>query len=167
MKLNSLRDVFIHELKDLYSAEKQLTRALPKMAKAAANEELCAAFEEHTQQTEEHINRLEKILADLGESTRGDKCKGMEGLIAEGADIMDQDGLPEAIDALLVSAAQRVEHYEIAGYGSARTFAEMLGEEEAARILQQTLDEEVETDEKLTQLAESTVNSQADEAEEE
>jgi ferritin-like metal-binding protein YciE len=162
MKINSLRDVFIHELKDLYSAEKQLTKALPKMAKAAANENLAAGFEEHLQETEEHVNRLEKILKDLGETTRGDKCKAMEGLIEEGSKLIEEDGNPEAIDALLISAAQRVEHYEIAGYGSARTFAKLLGENAAAKILQQTLDEEGATDKKLTKLAESQVNRQAE-----
>ena len=161
MKINSLRDVFIHELKDLYSAEKQLTRALPKMARAAANEDLAAGFDEHFHQTEEHVNRLEKILKNLGESTRGDKCKAMEGLIEEGAQVIGEKGVPQALDALLISTAQRVEHYEIAGYGSARTFAELLGEDEAASLLQQTLDEEAETDEKLTRLAESAVNPQA------
>jgi ferritin-like metal-binding protein YciE len=161
MKIKSLRDVFIHELKDLYSAEKQLTHALPKMAKSAANEELAAGFEEHLRQTEEHVNRLETILGNLGESTRGDKCKAMEGLIEEGAKVMKEDGVPEIIDALLISAAQRVEHYEIAGYGSARTFAEHLGENEAAELLQKTLEEEAETDQKLTKLAESVVNPKA------
>lgn len=161
MKINSLRDVFIHELKDLYSAEKQLVKALPKMARAAANGELSAGFEEHLRQTEEHVSRLEKILGNLGESTRGDKCQAMEGLIEEGAKVIDEDGVPEAIDALLISTAQRIEHYEIAGYGSARTFAELLGEDEAARLLQLTLDEEAETDRKLTRLAESAVNPQA------
>jgi ferritin-like metal-binding protein YciE len=161
MKINSLRDVFIHELKDLYSAEKQLTKALPKLARAAEDENLSAGFEEHLQQTEEHVNRLEKILSDLGETTRGEKCKAMEGLIEEGAKVIDEDGVPEIKDALLISAAQRVEHYEIAGYGSARTFAELLGEGDAASLLQQTLDEETKTDEKLTKLAESAVNPKA------
>jgi ferritin-like metal-binding protein YciE len=161
MKIKSLRDVYIHELKDLYSAEKQLTKALPKMARAAANEELCAGFEQHLTETEEHVNRLEKILKNLGESTRGEKCKAMEGLIEEGAKVIDEDGVPEVIDALLITAAQRVEHYEIAGYGSARAFAELLGDTEAVELLQQTLDEESETNEKLTKLAESTVNPQA------
>jgi ferritin-like metal-binding protein YciE len=161
MKINSLRDVFIHELKDLYSAEKQLTKALPKMAKAATNEQLSAGFEEHLQQTEEHVNRLEKILKDLGETTRGDKCKAMEGLIEEGGKVIEEDGVPEILDAMLISAAQRVEHYEIAGYGSAIAFAELLGEDEAVTLLQQTLDEESETDQKLTKLAESAVNPTA------
>jgi ferritin-like metal-binding protein YciE len=161
MKIKSLRDVFIHELKDLYSAEKQLTKALPKMAKAAANEQLAAGFEEHLEQTEEHVTRLETILKNLGESTRGDKCKAMEGLIEEGAKVIGEEGVPEIIDALLISAAQRVEHYEIAGYGSARTFAELLGEDEAVTLLQQTLDEETETNEKLTQTRGSAVNPAA------
>lgn len=164
MKINSLRDVFIHELKDLYSAEKQLTKALPKMAKAAANAQLAAGFEEHLGQTEEHVARLETILKNLGESTRGEKCKGMEGLLKEGEKLIEEDGVPEVIDALLISAAQRVEHYEIAGYGSARTFAELLGEEKATDLLQQTLDEEAETDRKLTELATSSVNADAEAA---
>ena len=164
MKIKTLRDVYLHELKDLYSAEKQLLQALPKMAKAAANEELAASFEEHLAQTEVHVERLEEILKNLGETTRGEKCKGMEGLIEEGASLIEEDGVPEVIDALLITAAQRVEHYEIAGYGSARTFAEMLGQADAAKLLQQTLDEEVETDEKLTELAESTVNVEAQES---
>jgi ferritin-like metal-binding protein YciE len=161
MKIKSLRDVFVHELKDLYSAEKQLIQALPKMAKAAANEQLAAGFEEHLEQTKEHAHRLEKILKDLGETTRGDKCKAMEGLIEEGSKVMKEEGVPAIIDALLISAAQRVEHYEIAGYGSAHAFAEVLGEEEASKLLQETLDEETETDEKLTHLAESAVNPTA------
>ncbi|HEY5894647.1 MAG TPA: ferritin-like domain-containing protein [Chthoniobacterales bacterium] len=161
MKINSLRDVYIHELKDLFSAEKQLVRALPKMAKAAAHKQLADGFEHHLHQTEEHVNRLEKILTKLGESTRGDKCPAMEGLIEEGEHVISEGGVPEVKDALLISAAQRVEHYEIAGYGSARTFAELLGEKEAAKVLQQTLDEEAETDKKLTQLAETAVNVDA------
>jgi ferritin-like metal-binding protein YciE len=161
MKITSLRDVFVHELKDLYSAEKQLTKALPKMAKAAANKQLAAGFKEHLEQTVEHVNRLEQILSDLGESTRGEKCKAMEGLIEEGASVIEEDGLPEVKDALLISAAQRVEHYEIAGYGSARAFAEVLGETNAAKLLTQTLEEEAATDQKLTKLATTEVNQSA------
>jgi len=161
MKITSLRDVFIHELKDLYSAEKQLTKALPKMAKAASNEQLAEGFRTHLEETEEHVKRLEKILEDLGESTRGEKCKAMEGLIEEGASVIEEDGLPEVKDALLISAAQRVEHYEIAGYGSARAFAEVLGEKSAVKLLQQTLEEESATDGKLTELATSEVNQTA------
>ena len=166
MKLKTLRDLFVHELKDLYSAEKQLLKALPKMAKAASNEELQSAFEEHLEQTEEHVNRLERILKDLGESTRGEKCAGMEGLIEEGNKLMGEDTSPDVLDAALIVAAQKVEHYEIAAYGSARTFAEILGEDEAAELLQETLEEEGETDQKLTELAESTVNVEAEEEEE-
>jgi ferritin-like metal-binding protein YciE len=161
MKLKSLRDLYVHELKDIYSAEKQLTKALPKMAKAASHEELTAGFEQHLAQTEGHIDRLETILEALGESTRGDKCKAMEGLIAEGQDLMEEDATPDVMDAALIAAAQKVEHYEIASYGTVRTWAEMLGEEEAVNLLQQTLDEEIETDEKLTELAESTINVEA------
>jgi ferritin-like metal-binding protein YciE len=162
MKLKSLRDLYVHELKDIYSAEKQLTKALPKMAKAASHEELTAGFEEHLAQTEGHIERLETILEALGESTRGDKCKAMEGLIAEGQGLMEEDATPDVMDAALIAAAQKVEHYEIASYGTVRTWAEMLGEEEAVNLLQQTLDEEIETDEKLTELAESTINVEAE-----
>ena len=162
MKLKSLRDLYVHELKDIYSAEKQLTKALPKMAKAASHEELTAGFEEHLAQTEGHIERLETILEALGESTRGDTCKAMEGLIAEGQGLMEEDATPDVMDAALIAAAQKVEHYEIASYGTVRTWAEMLGEEEAVNLLQQTLDEEIETDEKLTELAESTINVEAE-----
>ena len=166
MKLKTLRDLYIHELKDLYSAEKQLTKALPKMATAASNEELKTGFEEHLEQTEQHIERLEQILEGLGESTRGEKCKGMEGLLEEGSKAMTEDAAVEVRDAAIIVAAQKVEHYEIAGYGSVRTFAEMLGEDEAAQLLQQTLDEEIETDEKLTELAESSINIEAETADE-
>ena len=166
MKIKSLRDLFVHELKDLYSAEKQLTKVLPKMAKAASHEELKAAFEEHLEVTEQQIERLEEILKNLGESTRGEKCKGMEGLLEEGSHFIQED-LPDAVrDAALIGAAQKVEHYEISGYGTARTFAEVLEEDDAAQMLQQTLDEEVETDEKLTELAESIVNTDAEEEDE-
>ncbi len=166
MKLKTLRDLYIHELKDLYSAEKQLTKALPKMAKAASNEELKTSFEEHLEQTGQQIERLEQILEGLGESTKCDKCKGMEGLLEEGSKAMTEDAAEEVRDAAIIVAAQKVEHYEIAGYGSVRTFAEMLGEDEAARLLQQTLDEEIETDEKLTELAENSINTEAETADE-
>ncbi len=166
MKLKSLRDLYVHELKDIYSAEKQLTKALPKMAKAASHEELTAGFEEHLAQTEGHIERLETILEALGESTRGDKCKAMEGLIAEGQGLMEEDATPDVMDAALIAAAQKVEHYEIASYGTVRTWAEILGEEEAVNLLQQTLDEEIETDEKLTELAQNSINAEAEVADE-
>jgi ferritin-like metal-binding protein YciE len=158
MQLETLQDLYIHELKDLYSAEKQLLRALPKMAKAARNQQLAAGFEEHLAQTKEHAARIEKILADHKKSTRGSKCKGMEGIIAEGAEMVEEEADPEVKDAGLISAAQRVEHYEIAGYGTARTYAEMLGDNDGAKLLERTLGEEAATDEKLTKLAKSSVN---------
>jgi ferritin-like metal-binding protein YciE len=158
MRLETLEDLYIHELKDLYSAEKQLIRALPKMAKAAKNEQLAAGFKEHLEQTKEHAARIEKILAEHKQSTRGSRCKAMEGLIAEGAEMIEERAEPAVKDAGLISAAQRVEHYEIAGYGTARTYAEMLGDNEGARLLQATLGEETETDQKLTKLARSSIN---------
>ena len=158
MELETLKDLYIHELKDLYSAEKQLVKALPKMAKAASNEKLAAGFTTHLEETKEHAARLEKILKDLGQSTRGPKCKGMEGLVAEGQEMIEEEADEEVRDAGLIAAAQRVEHYEIAGYGCARTYAELLGEKSAAKVLQQTLDEEGSTDKKLTELALKTIN---------
>jgi len=158
MQLQTLEDLYIHELKDLYSAEKQLIRALPKMAKAAKNQQLAAGFQEHLEQTKEHAARIEKILSEHKQSTRGSKCRGMEGLIAEGAEMIEEEADPEVKDAGLISAAQRVEHYEIAGYGTARTYAEMLGDKEGATLLQRTLDEEERTDQKLTKLAQSSIN---------
>jgi ferritin-like metal-binding protein YciE len=161
MELETLRDLYIHELKDLHSAEKQLTKALPRMAKAATNEDLAAGFEEHLAQTEEHMNRLEKILESHDESTRGPKCKGMEGLIEEGKEMIEEDGDDDVRDAGLISAAQRVEHYEIAGYGCARTYAEVLGDRNGADLLEKTLEEEAATDKKLTELAKTLINLQA------
>jgi ferritin-like metal-binding protein YciE len=158
MQLETLKDLYIHELKDLYSAEKQLIRALPKMAKAAKNQQLASGFQEHLEQTKEHAARIEKILSEHKQSTRGSKCRGMEGLIAEGAEMIEEEADPEVKDAGLISAAQRVEHYEIAGYGTARTYAEMLGDKEAATLLQRTLSEEEQTDQKLTHLAKSSIN---------
>jgi ferritin-like metal-binding protein YciE len=158
MQLETLKDLYIHELKDLYSAEKQLIRALPKMAKAAKNQQLTAGFQVHLEQTKEHAARIEKILSEHKQSTRGSKCRGMEGLIAEGAEMIEEEADPEVKDAGLISAAQRVEHYEIAGYGTARTYAEMLGDKEAATLLQRTLSEEEQTDQKLTHLAKSSIN---------
>lgn len=155
MQENALKELYIEELRDIYNAEQQLTKALPKMAKAATSEELRSGFEEHLQQTKGHVQRLEKIFGELGEKANGKKCKGMEGLIAEGAEMIDEDELEdEARDAGLISAAQRVEHYEIAAYGCVRTYANILGEENAVSLLEQTLQEEKDTDEKLTELAE-------------
>jgi ferritin-like metal-binding protein YciE len=161
MELSTLRDLFIHELKDLYSAEKQLVKALPKVAKAATNEELKAGIEAHLEETKEHVNRLEQIFQSLGTSTRGPSCKGMEGLIEEGSSLIEEEGDEEVLDAGIICGAQKIEHYEIAGYGCARTFAELLGEEDAVELLEQTLEEEKATDEKLTQLALSTINVRA------
>jgi ferritin-like metal-binding protein YciE len=161
MNLDTLQDLYIHELKDLYSVEKQLISALPKMAKTAKNDQLEAGFREHLEQTKEHAARLEQILSQHGQSTRGKKCKGMEGIIAEGAELIEEKADPEVKDAGLIAAAQRVEHYEIAGYGTARTYAEMLGDEKGAKLLQETLHEEKQTDEKLTKLAKSSVNLMA------
>jgi ferritin-like metal-binding protein YciE len=160
--LKTLEDLFVHELKDLYSAEQQLIKALPKMAKAASSEHLRAGFEEHLEQTKGHAERLEKILDDLGQSHRGTKCKAMEGLVEEGKQMIDEDAPPQVKDAGLIAAAQRVEHYEIAGYGTACTFAKILGHSEAEEALQKTLDEEKETDEKLSDLARSEVNVAAE-----
>ena len=161
MKMKTLNDLFIHELKDLHSAEKQLTKALPKMAKAASSDDLRAAFESHLQETEEHVNRLEEIMGEFDIPTRGPKCKAMEGLIEEGKEALEEEMDDDVRDAALICAAQRVEHYEIAGYGCARTFAELLGHANAQQILQRTLDEEKATDEKLTQIAMQHVNAEA------
>jgi ferritin-like metal-binding protein YciE len=159
--LKTLEDLFIHELKDLYSAEQQLIKALPKMAKAASSAHLREGFEEHLEQTKEHAVRLEKILSNLGHGHRGTKCKAMEGLVEEGKELIDEDASPEVKDAGLIAAGQRVEHYEIAGYGTACTFAQLLGHSEAEELLQQTLEEEKQTDEKLSELARSEVNEAA------
>lgn len=161
MKLESLHDLYIAELRDLYSAEKQLTKALPKMAGAASTPELKEAFEGHLHETEGHVTRLEQIFESLKEKPTGETCEAMEGLIEEGGHFVKAKGEPQVIDAGLIAAAQRVEHYEIAGYGTARTLASHLGEEDAADLLQETLDEEGAADKKLTSIAESLVNPQA------
>ena len=161
MEMQTLRDLYIDELKDLWSAEKMLVKALPKMAKAATHPELAKAFMTHLRQTEQQVKRLEQIFNDLGESPRGKKCIGMEGLIEEGQELLKEKPDPDVLDAGLISKAQHVEHYEIAGYGTVRTFAQVLGDQEACRLLQQTLDEEGETDKKLTRLAEQGINREA------
>jgi ferritin-like metal-binding protein YciE len=161
MKLESLQDALLHELKDIYSAEKQLTRALPKLARAATNPDLAAGFEQHLEETEEHVNRLEGIFKELEASSRGEKCKGMEGLIEEGSKLLEEKGEPAVLDALLISAAQRVEHYEIAAYGTAIAFAEQLGLKNVSKTLKQTLAEEEATDKKLSELAETRINVEA------
>jgi ferritin-like metal-binding protein YciE len=161
MKLQNLRDAYLHELKDLYSAESQLVRALPKMARAASNQNLATSLETHAQQTLEHVERLRKITEAMGESPRGARCQAMEALLAEAMDLIDEHGSGEAVDVSLIIAAQKIEHHEIAAYGSLVTFAEILEKPEAACLLIQTLEEEHEADELLTKLAEETVNPEA------
>jgi ferritin-like metal-binding protein YciE len=170
MKLDTLKKLYVEELRDLYSAENQLLKALPKMAKGASSAELKQAFEDHLEVTKEHVERLDEIFNRLDEKPSGKTCKAMKGLIEEGSEMLEEDGDESVIDAGLIGAAQRVEHYEIAAYGTVRTFANLLGEEEAAELLQQTLDEEGDTDKHLSELAEEIVNQEAlsgDEEEEE
>ena len=162
MRKGSLRQLYIDELKDLYSAENQLIKALPKMAKAASSDELREAFEEHLEQTKGQAQRLEQIFEQMDENPKGKKCVGMEGLVKEGQEMMGEDFEDAVMDAALIGAAQRVEHYEIAAYGTARAFAETLGENEHISLLEQTLEEEKQTDEKLNQIAEQ-INTQAKE----
>jgi ferritin-like metal-binding protein YciE len=161
MKLESLKDLYLAQLKDLYSAEDQLVDALPKMADAAHAPELKNAFREHLNQTKQHVDRLEQIFRKLGESPKGETCEGMKGLVKEGQEMIKMKGEPEVIDAGLIAAAQRVEHYEMAGYGTVRTYAELLGDQEAVRLLERTLQEEEDADEKLTEIAESHINQEA------
>jgi ferritin-like metal-binding protein YciE len=161
MSIENLDDLFLHELKDMYDAEKRILKALPKMAKAASSEELQAAFEEHRDQTEQQIARLEEIFELLDKPARGKKCLGVEGLVAEGAELMKEDAQPAVLDAGLIASAQKVEHYEIASYGTLATYAKILGLDEAVELLETTLAEEKETDEKLTELA-SQVNFEAE-----
>jgi ferritin-like metal-binding protein YciE len=161
MKLDSIENLFIHELKDLLSAEKQLVKALPKMAKGASSQALREGIEEHLEQTKEHVERLEQIFQLLDKSPRAEHCTAMEGLIEEGSQLLEEEGESHVKDAALIGAAQRVEHYEISAYGTARTLAELLGLDKAVKLLQQTLDEEKATDEKLTELATSEVNVEA------
>ncbi len=162
MELDTLKDLYVEELKDLYSAEKQIVKALPKLIKAAKDPELKAAFKTHLKQTGEHAKRLEMICKELGVSPRGKKCVGMEGLLEEGSDLIKEKPDEDVLDAGLISAAQHVEHYEMAGYGTVRTYARQLGYEDQAQILQQTLDEEGETDHLLTNLAVSRINIEAE-----
>jgi len=161
MKLDTLQKLYTEELRDLYNAENQLLKALPKMAKAASSEELKGAFEKHLEQTKGHVERLEQVFEELDESPKGKTCRAMKGLIQEGSELLEQDGDESVRDAGIIVAAQKVEHYEIAGYGSARTFAHLLGQNKAAELLQNTLDEESETNELLTRLAESIINPEA------
>jgi ferritin-like metal-binding protein YciE len=161
MKVNTFEDLFVHSLKDLYSAEKQLAESLPKMAKAAVSDELRRAFKDHLGQTQNQISRIESIFADRQKSPRGEKCVGMEGLIEEGQKVIESEMEGAVRDAALIAAAQRVEHYEIAGYGTARAFAEILGEENAYSLLSQSLEEESQTNENLTSLAKNMINIEA------
>ena len=167
MKLDSLRTLWIEEMRDLYNAEHQLLKALPKMAKRASTPELKEAFESHLEETRTHVERLEEIFAKLGKKPSGKTCKAMKGLVEEGSEMLKEDGPDSVIDAGIIAAAQRVEHYEMAGYGAARTFASLLGEDDAEELLQTTLDEEGAADEKLTEIAESIVNEEAEEESEE
>src|SRR6202163_4146532 len=160
MEHNALREVYVDELKDLFDAENRLVKAIPRMAKAATSERLRSGFEEHLEQTRGHVDRLKEIFDAMGEKATGKKCAGMMGIVKEGEEIMDEDFEGEVMDAALISAAQRVEHYEIAAYGCVRTWAELLGESDASALLEKTLEEEKETDEKLTELAEE-INVQA------
>jgi ferritin-like metal-binding protein YciE len=157
---NGLRELYLDELRDLHNAENQLVKALPKMAKASSSDELREGFEQHLEQTKKHVERLEQIFEAMDESPKGKKCAGMEGLVKEGSEIMDEDFEGAVLDAALIGAAQRVEHYEIAAYGTVIAFANQLGESEHASLLKETLEEEKETDEKLTSLSEE-INSQA------
>lgn len=164
MEINSLRELYVEQLRDLYDAENQLIKALPKMAKEASSDELRQGVEEHLEQTREHAERLEEIFEKLGEKPRGKKCKGMQGLTEEAQETLEEDMEEDTKDAAIIAAAQRIEHYEISGYGTARTYANLLEENEAAELLEETLNEEKETDQKLTQLAEQ-INVEAVEGE--
>jgi ferritin-like metal-binding protein YciE len=161
--LSDTDDLLVEELKDLYSAEKQITKALPKMAKAASSKELRQAFESHLKETNGHVERLEQIFETLGKSSKGKTCEGMKGLLSEGSELIGEINKGNVLDAGLISAAQRVEHYEMAGYGSVRAYAELLGNSQVADLLQATLDEEKAADEKLTEIS-KIVNTQAQRA---
>jgi ferritin-like metal-binding protein YciE len=167
MKIDSLDKLLEEELKDIYSAEKQLLKALPKMAKKASSDELRAALEEHLTVTEGQVTRLEEVFQALGKPAKAKTCKAMQGLIEEATEIMGEDAEDAVMDAGIIAAAQKIEHYEIASYGTVRTWATLCGEDDAAELLQETLDEETEADEKLTELAENFVNPDAEESDEE
>lgn len=161
MKLKNLHDLFADELKDLYSAENQIIKALPKMIKTATSTELAEAFKDHLEVTKAQVTRLEKVCKMLDINPKGKKCKAMEGLLEEGKELMSEDAEPAVMDAGLIGAAQRVEHYEMAGYGCVRTYARLLGYDEAGDLLQETLDEEADADKTLSDLAESVINVEA------
>ena len=162
MKLDSLQQLYLRELKDIYNGEQQILKALPKMAQNASSPELRAAFEEHLEQTRGHVDRLEQIFQKLDEPAKGQKCKGLEGIISEGEEMVENEDAPPAVaDAALIATAQRVEHYEMAAYGTVCNYARRLGFEDQARLLHQTLQEEIETDKKLTTIADSYINEEA------
>jgi len=161
MELNDLQQLFVHELKDIYSAEHQILKALPKMIKAASNDDLSSALEDHRQVTERQVERLETVLRRMDEKGRGQKCKGMEGLLEEGSSLLKEDATSQVLDAGIIAAAQKVEHYEIAAYGTLVSFARRLGHANAANLLEQSLAEEKEADQKLSEVAESSVNNLA------
>jgi ferritin-like metal-binding protein YciE len=161
MQIDSLQKLYVEELRDLHSAERQIIQALPKMIKAASSPELKSALQEHLEITKEQLARLDQIFEKLGKKGTGKKCKGMEGVIADGKEILEEDMAPEVLDAAIISAAQHVEHYEMAGYGTVRTYAELLGDKEAMKLLQTTLDEEGDADKKLTGLAQQ-INVEAE-----
>jgi ferritin-like metal-binding protein YciE len=164
MKLNTLQDLLIEELHDIYDAENQILKALPKMSKAASAPELKQAFDQHLKQTQTHVERLDRVFQQFGQKPKGKTCKAMQGLITEGEEMIKERADPAVRDAGLISAAQRVEHYEMAAYGTVRTYARQLGQQQAAQLLQQTLDEEGTTDKNLTMLAESLINLEAERA---
>ena len=159
---SGLHELFLEELSDIYNAEQQLTRALPKMAKAAESDELRMAFEEHLEQTQEQIARLDQVFRSLDETLKRKTCKGMQGLIEEGSEMMQEHKGSREIDAALIAGAQKVEHYEIASYGTLCTWAEQMGHDEALELLKQNIDEEETTDERLTEIAESLANQRAE-----
>jgi len=162
MEMQTLQDLYVDELKDLYSAENQIIKALPKMIKAASHNELKQAFTRHLRETERHVERIEQVCESLGVSPKGKKCVGMEGLLKEGSELIKEKPEPDVLDAGLIAAAQHVEHYEMAGYGCVRTYARQLGYDSQADLLQTTLDEEGDTDHLLTQIAESAINIEAE-----
>jgi len=161
MKLNSLQDLMVDEVRDLYSAEKQLVKALPKVAKAATSPRLKTLLQEHLAETENHVKRLEQAFQNLGLTPRAKKCKAMEGLVEEANDILEEDADPEVLDAAIIASGNRIEHYEIAAYGTVRTYAQIMGNQQLVNLFQQTLDEEGNADKKLTALAESSINLEA------
>ncbi len=167
MELDTLNELYVDELKDLYSAENQILKALPRMIKAASNRQLKQGFTKHERQTRQHVKRLERIFRSLGEKPTGKKCVGMEGVLKEGSELIKERPEPDVLDAGLIAAAQHVEHYEMAGYGTVRTWARVLGHDDHESLLQQTLDEERDTDEALTAIAESSINIEAADEEEE